>query len=240
MKRRILISAFAILIAGTSPGWASTITFLVSAKATGSLGSTSFTNAFVTFKFVSDTSTAYEKTLGEWVNTGTGSVTIAGISGAAALTSGPLVFDLQGGATHSCSSSTGCWAGIGAGQTVGPTLFAAQNNGFLSYDLNTAIGPLSGASTLDDLGYMINTSKGGLKFTSVGTTLFTAKLSAGTTAMVATPEPSTFILFAVALLSLSGWIRYSKHALVNPNLDESRFSKPDAIRQAAVARNRTS
>jgi hypothetical protein len=207
MKRGILVTGLALLLGATSTAKASTITYYITTKASGSLGSISFTNAAVSFRFVSSTSTAYEKYLNEWVNTGTGYVTIAGISGTATLTTGPLIFVLQGGPTHSCSSAIGCWGGIGAGQPIGPTLLAADNSNFLNYDLNTAIGPLHGASLFDP-GYIVNTSMGGLDLTSVGKTTFDAKVSASPAAPVsATPEPSTLVLLGSALLSLAGFAR---------------------------------
>lgn len=204
IKRATIILVLAVLLWGARSAQASTITYTVSATATGTLGADSFTNALVTITFVADTSTAHPKSgvPNEWINSGTGTVTIAGIAGTATFSSGPLVFDEQGGPTHSCSSAIGCFAGIGAGTPVGPTLLAVMNSGFLTYDLNAAIGPLSGAS-MYDTSLTVGTSMGGLNFSSVGDSTFTA-----TTVGPTVPEPSSLILIGTGLASL---VRFARH-----------------------------
>jgi hypothetical protein len=154
-----------------------TITYTVSAIASGTLGVTSFTDALVTIEFVGNPSQAHlhSGTPDLWQNSGTGTVTIAGV-GPATLSSGPVAFDEQGGPTHSCSSSIPCFAGIGAGTPVGPTLLGITNAGFLTYDLNTPIGPLQGAPVITT-SLTVGTALGGLNFSSVGATgTFTATI----------------------------------------------------------------
>jgi hypothetical protein len=156
-----------------------TITYTVSAIASGSLGATVFTNALVTIEFVGDPSQAHLDvgTPNLWLNIGTATVTIAGVGvGPATLSSGPVALDEQGGPTHSCSSSVPCLAGIGAGTPVGPTLLGITNTAFLTYDLNTAIGPVQGAPVITT-SLTVNTTLGGLNFTSVAATgTFTATI----------------------------------------------------------------
>lgn len=153
-----------------------TITYTVSAIASGTLGAATFTNALVTLEFVGDPSQAHGHpgTLGLWQNSGTGRVTIAGV-GTATFSSGPLAFDEQGGPTSSCSSIP-CVAGIGAGMPVGPTLLGITNTAFLTYDLNTPIGPVQGAPVITT-SLTVGTTLGGLNFSSVGATgTFTATI----------------------------------------------------------------
>ena len=114
MKRATLILGLAVLLCGATGAQATPIkiTYTITATATGTLGTQPFTDALVTIEFVGDPSKAH---LGApaahlWVNSGTGTVTIAGV-GTATFTPGPVAFDDQGGVPHSCSHHP-CYAGI--------------------------------------------------------------------------------------------------------------------------------
>src|SRR6516165_3976013 len=100
MKRATLILGLAVLLCGATGAQATPIkiTYTITATATGTLGTQPFTDALVTIEFVGDPSKAH---LGApaahlWVNSGTGTVTIAGV-GTATFTPGPVAFDDQGG-----------------------------------------------------------------------------------------------------------------------------------------------
>ena len=82
MKRWAFLAAVACLcgcaLGGT--GRAESITYTEQATASGSLGSTSFTNALVTLTFAGDTANVTQIGQGEFANsTGTATVTVAGI-----------------------------------------------------------------------------------------------------------------------------------------------------------------
>lgn len=203
MNSKLFMVAMAVLAGTATQAHAAIITYTAVATVSGSLGPTLFTSAVATIEFTSDTATAHIKTgvPDLWINTGTGTITITG-AGTATFMAGPLVFSEQGGPTHDCSSVIGCFAGIGAGTPVGPTLLGVINASFFSYDLTSAIGPVTGPS-VSNASLSVPTSVGPLQFTSVDNASFTATTAAPT----AVPEPARLSFMGIALIALIGLTR---------------------------------
>jgi hypothetical protein len=120
---------------------AATIYYTEQATATGSLGSDSFTSALVTITFVGDTANAGGSS-GFFTNSiGAATVTIAGI-GTATFDAGTVeVFDNQ---TFSPAAAVGMTS-VAQGHSILDTLDAA----FASYELTTAIGPVTDSSLVN-------------------------------------------------------------------------------------------
>ena len=201
MKRATLVLGLAVLLCGVTGAHATAITYTVSALASGSYQSQSFTNALVTIDFVSDTTTAHvhSGTPNTWMNTGSATITIEGL-GTSPYDFGFVAFSEQGGPAHDCVAIP-CFAGIGSGGPVGPTILGTDDSSFLTYDLTSATGPVTGPSE-----YTLNSDFGGLILTSVdGTSTFSALTSSLPTG--GTPEPGSLILLGTGVASLSGFAR---------------------------------
>ena len=178
MKTTITLLALAVLLCGATQAKAGSITYTVQDTASGTLGASSFTDALVTVSFTGNTANVYGGS-GFWeIDLGTASVNIAG-TGSALFTDAMFVFDNQGAVA----------AGI-ADHSSGGSVLDTYNSAFGSYDLMSAIGPLSGGVYFrPDLSY--GTDAGLLHFSDAGgTSSFKA---------VVTPEPATFTLLASLL-----------------------------------------
>ena len=174
------------------------ITYTETAIASGSLGATTFTNSQVTVRFVGDTASVISPMPGFVVNAaGTASVTVAG---------GPAATFNAGGQTAFVFQSMG-GAGIGAlsrdatvdqgGQTY---ILATNGPAFATYDLASAIGPLTGPAVFrPNLGF--STTSGDFSLTSVGDVTYTAA-TAVNTPIPAIPEPASLALLCAGLLGL--------------------------------------
>ena len=173
--------------AGAAP-----ITYTETATATGTLGGTAFTNSQVTVSFAGDTSGITSIAPGVLINpAGITTVTVAGL-GTATLTGGAAAADDQAfggagiGAEGSGPPSTG---------QVGPPLILGTNAAaFTTYDLTTAIGPVTGPSTIA-AGSSVQTSNGAFVLNSAGEATFTA-ITVGS----AVPEPVSIALLGAGLL----------------------------------------
>jgi len=200
MKRATVVLGLAALLCGAKGAQAGTITYTVSAVASGTLGSTSFTSASVTIEFVGDPTKPQNEGVGHdlWINHGlngeTGTVTIMMPGGppvTATFDAGTVAYDEQKG------GSAGISFGVG-----GSTILATIETDFLTYELKTPIGPVSGTALINP-NSIVGTSLGPLTFSSVGaTSTFTA--TTGTTTI---PEPGSLIFVSTGLLSLIGLAR---------------------------------
>jgi hypothetical protein len=176
------VAILGLMVCAAERADATQITYTDQGTISGSLGASAFTNALVTVSFTGDTANVTGG-LGFWSNSvGTATVTVAGV-GTATFTDSMFAFDNQ----------SARFAGIAS--QAGSVLDTDTSPLFDTYDLKTAIGPVTGAVFFrPDLTY--GTTLGSLHFASVtGDTTFTA-----TTGVAAVPEPSTILGASVAVL----------------------------------------
>jgi len=184
----VLLAAVAVLFCGARQANADGITYTESGTASGTIGAASFTNALVTITFVGDTSNVTSLGPGLFINgveTVTASGSINGV-GAFTFTDSLAAFVNQFG-------TSGPTAGI-SDLTVNDILDTINSSVFATYDLTTAIGPVTGTSLLNP-GSSYGTSDGNLTF---------SEMSANSTftATTAVPEPSSLLLLGVAFAGL--------------------------------------
>jgi hypothetical protein len=176
MKTTVLLAAVSCFVYGPVAR-ASAITYTEQATMTGFLGATTFTNALVTIVVNGDTSNitipfAFDP--GIFFNIGgVATLTIAGISGTATFTDTMMGAEVDQGLQ---------FADI-ADFTSGESVLTTDNSAFATYDLSTAIGPLSGA--VDGFNSEFATDKGIFRINAVSAnSTFTAAATATTV-----PEP---------------------------------------------------
>ena len=200
--RQVLVASLATLVAAgafLSPeARAVPITYTATASASGSLGGTPFTDSPVTVAFAGDTSGVTTLAPGVLLNpAGVATVTVGG--------SGPAVFN-AGGTAAVVDQAFG---GVGiAAETPNPTagpggpplVLGASGSPFATYDLTSAIGPVTGPATFDP-GAVFPTDSGDLVLNAAGDVTFTASTTSS-----AVPEPASFAMLGAGLLAL-GMIR---------------------------------
>jgi hypothetical protein len=186
-----MFAAVGLITVSAIVAHASPITYTVSGVASGSLGGSSFTDALVTITMTSDTTTVtpYEPSLPS--NTGTTTVSVAGI-GDGTLTNTLYVLDV----TASPSSAAGFE------DLTTDFVFAVLDTGFAGYSLGTSFGPLTGVADATH-GITTPTTEGELEIDATsGDFTFTA-----VEPPAATPEPSSFALLGTGVLGLAGVAR---------------------------------
>jgi hypothetical protein len=169
-------------------GWAnaSIITYTESATASGSLGSTAFSNSLITLTFIGDTSNVTGSS-GLYTNdVGALTINIASLGVTADLTDVGEVFVNQGFSPPA--------AGLGD-QAVG-SILDTLDGVFGAYGLTTAIGPITNANFINP-GTGFATDDGTFIINSAGNSTFTARLGSAST-----PEPATIALLAMGLLGV--------------------------------------
>jgi len=198
-RNRSRLYAFTIAIAAaaalcvSAPLRASPITYTIAvADASGTLGGSSFLSATVTITLTGDTSSVS----GGFSNQITAEADVAGI-GTATLTSSFLLLERHG--------ST-------ALDIIDPSitffLVEISDPAFASYDLASALGPLSiGPGSTETPGINYPTTLGNLELNNNDGATFTAS-----TTTAATPIPAALPLFATGIggLGLLGWRRKRK------------------------------
>jgi hypothetical protein len=185
-----LVIGLAGVLAGTTSARAVPITYTEQATASGSLGGVAFTDATVTLTMVNDTANVTGGPL-LFVNTGSTTLNIAGFS-AATITD----------TTQAAANQTVPDAGFGD-VTEDLAILFTESAAFSTYNLETAIGPVSGTAIFN-AGSSFPTTGGAFVLTNVtgGISTFTA-----VTATVAAPEPASLTLLGAGLIVLGAMRR---------------------------------
>ncbi len=165
---------------------AATLTYTEQTIATGSLGGTAFTNALVTLSLTGNTAAITEPLTNVFAIVDPATVAIGGL-GTASFTDQIQVVD----------NETVGVAGFGD-ISAGFAIQATNNAAFATYNLGTAIGPVSGSTTFNS-GQSFATDRGAFILTSVGGSTFTA--SAASVPEPVEAAPAALTLGAVLVLA---------------------------------------
>ena len=163
------------------------ITYTEQVPATGTLGSSTFTNALLTIAFTGDTENVFTSIFGVLANSaGTAVVSVPGLLSATFIDS-VAMFD----------TPTNNAAGL-ADLTANSDVLVVVNTAFATYDLRTGIGPLSGTSMIFPA-TTFNTTQGAFHLTTVGASaIFGASI---------VPEPNSlaFICLGIVAIGTCRW-----------------------------------
>jgi hypothetical protein len=185
MARFACLAAVACLLGCALPGTgrAGMITYTETYTGTGSLGTTNFTDAMVTLTGTGDTANVTGTTF--IVNSVTATVNVAGV-GTANFTTGSIGVLVE---------PTAGQAGFESGLTEG--LFV-DDSSFASYDLKTAIGPVTNDLIFGFAGATFSTDQGTFQITNFsGQGTFTATTAA--------PEPASLTLLGLGVAGIAGY-----------------------------------
>ena len=187
MKRFVVLLAGVFALAAAwipTAALANTITYTESGVGTGSLGETSFTDAPFTITLVADPAHVVTGPGGVLANpSGTATLSING-SPVATFTEQLAAFDAQADQTAGLGSVPQMISVLGTTDPV-----------FGTYGLTTSIGPIANTSSFN-VGASFATDQGAFVLNSVGNATFTA---------LATPEPASLAMWALAAVALAGW-----------------------------------
>ncbi len=195
MQWRLLLLALVTVpcIASASP-----ITYTLTGIASGTLGTTTFTNAAVQFTEEADTADIVSHFDGFFYTNPGGSlvVNISGIGSSRFL-----------GQVSFLSESDDPGLGIGTFGVIDPSttaFYGIASAALEGYDLDTALSPTSGATNTNVIGTPLTDLDGDLRFTS-----FTSGVGSASTSV--TPEPSTFALLGTGLLGIARTVSRRGH-----------------------------
>jgi hypothetical protein len=178
-----LVSA-GFLVSAPARSRAGTITYMETVDASGSLGSSTFSNALVTLTFVGDTANITNPSAGIFRNSpGTATVMVNGMTAALSAAQGLDVFVNQTDGT--------------AGIETSATILTVQNSALNNYDLTGSIGPVTGTaggSTNTPFG----TSAGDLVITS-----FTSQATFQAIVSASVPEPAGLLLMGLGIAGMA-------------------------------------
>jgi hypothetical protein len=189
-------------LAAASICYASPITYTFTASATGSIGSTNFTNAPLTIMVSADTADIQNSTslfgASLFENTGTAtSFSVGGMSGAFDDT--PVVLSCINIPADVCGAGANLLQ-FGEGQHQELDVF---NSVFSTYALDTTTASISSTSPQTELPYQQATSIGALNITSLTGLAFQASLPPP----ASTPEPATLVEVSIGLLAVGLFLR---------------------------------
>lgn len=195
MRLRTVLAAAAILAASLTSK-AESITYTTSAYLSGSIGTSTFSNALTTFSLTADTSSLTGiPGLFSFNTGGISTVTIAGIGTATVLS------NTYGAVAQNFGS-------FGAAGFYDPsTAFAVapSSAALIGYDLATALAPVTGATVINGA-FAEPTSLGNLIITTSNVSV-PGTFSAVPSAIGATPEPSSIALLGTSVLGFAGVLR---------------------------------
>ncbi len=180
----ITVLATALVASGAGHARASLMTYTETVTASGSLGSTTFTDATITFTQTADTANVVTNPISH-------SKKVVDTTATLVITGGDLASPLT--ASFTSATTTFCNpSGSGGllGRQVGPfniDILVLSNPAFATYDLTTPLGPISGPSGINGGLAVATTTAGDLTLDEAGTVTFQA-----------VPEPSSLALAAVA------------------------------------------
>jgi hypothetical protein len=182
----LVVAGLGSIVGVAARSEAAPITYTETVVGSGSLGGIPFADALVTLTQVADTNNVVDG-LFHTVQNDTVNVNVVGI-GTATTTAGTTT-------TLSASAS----GGFGGLYSIGGStaILALSNSAFVTYDLRSSIGPLSGQAAVS--GIFVPTNAGLFKISSVSSNA--TFQATGTTAV---PEPSSLIMAGISILALSG------------------------------------
>ena len=193
IERTAAIAALATALAASGAGnaRASLVTYTETATVSGSLGSTTFTDATITITQTADTAS------GVMTSPLTHALYIRDTTATLLLTGGDLTSPLSASFTFTTYTVAGTSGSVGVGQRVGPPAFGftpqilAALGAAPGYDLISSIGPVSGPAFIQpDTSITYGTTAGDLNLIEAdGNAAFQA---------AAVPEPSSLALGVVA------------------------------------------
>jgi hypothetical protein len=184
-KRRFVLAAVVLgmMVAAVPQAEAAPIIYTETAVGSGTLGTTSFTNAAITLTSTADTTNVTNPLASFFGVTNTSAQVTVDSLGTATFTISTDTFDNQ---TFSPPA-----AGVGA--TSGGSILDTLNTAFATYNLKSSIGPVSGAAFIVP-GQAFGTNLGNFVLNSIsGNVTFQATIG------TAVPEPTSLVMGATAL-----------------------------------------